>query len=69
MIIQKLKTYRLKTLEVLNSGGDIQDLLKITDMGMNLRVELVKEKIIDILKKEIEVLEKAQLISEELVQA
>jgi len=63
-----LSNYRKKTLEVLHAGGDIQDLTKITDMGMNLRIEAIKESVADILSKEIPSEEKAQLIAEKLVE-
>lgn len=67
-VVQRVKMYRKKAFEVLSSGGDINELDKITDMGMNLRVVAVKESVLAILSQEISLEEKAQLIAEKLVE-
>jgi len=67
-LVQRVKMYRKKTLEVLNNGGDVQELALVTDMGMHLRIEIIKDKVENILSREMSLEEKAQLIAEELVE-
>jgi len=68
-IVQRVKMYRKKALEVLKSGGSLQELGLVTDMGMHLRIEIIKEKVGIILSKtDISLEDKAQLIAEELVE-
>ena len=66
-VVQRVKMYRKKALEVLNNGGDISDLSQVTDMGMHLRIAEVKEEVIAILAQEVSLEEKAQLIAEKLI--
>lgn len=65
--VQKVKTYRKQALEILKEGGSLEELSKVTTMGMNLRIAKVKESIEEILAKELSPEEKAQLIAEKLV--
>lgn len=67
VLSQRIKMYLKKSFEVINSGGSFHELSQITDMGMGLRVVGLKDKIEDILSKDIDASEKAQLIAEELV--
>jgi len=67
-LVQRIKMYRKKTLEVLNNGGAAQELALVTDMGMHLRIEMIRDKVEDILSRELSLEEKAQLIAEELVE-
>jgi len=67
--VQKVKIYRKKTLEVLSLGGSLTELSEVKALGMHLRIEFVKEDILKILEKEIEMEDKAQLIAECLVEA
>jgi len=66
-VVQRVKMYRKKALEVLNNGGSIADLALVTDMGMHLRIAAVKEEVVAILAQELSVEEKAQLIAEKLI--
>lgn len=63
----KYKVYKQKSLDVINSGGGINDLIAIQDMGMGLRVTSKKEGIIQVLLKNLEVEEKSKWIAKELV--
>lgn len=66
-VVQCIKMYRKKALEVLTNGGGINDLAQITDMGMHLRIAAFEEEVILILAQEVSVEEKAQLIAEKLI--
>lgn len=66
--VQRVKMYRVRALEVLKDGGAISELEQVTDMGMHLRVAIVKERIVEILERDISDEEKAQLIAEELIE-
>jgi len=66
--VQRVKMYRKKALEVLNNGGAVKELALVTDMGMHLRIEIIKDKVEKILSKELSLEDKAQLIAEELVE-
>jgi len=67
-VVQRVKMYRKKALEVLNNGGDVLELAQVTDMGMHLRIEATKEDVIEILTRDLSLEEKAQLIAEKLVE-
>ena len=66
-IAQKVKTYRKEALVVLKEGGSLEELIKVTTMGMHLRISKVKESVEEILLEDISLEEKAQLIAEKLV--
>ena len=64
--VKLINTYRNKILEILNTGGTIDDLVSVKDLGMGLRVTKIKETITKILEGSGDTLDKAQLIAEEL---
>ena len=67
-LVQKVKLYRNKALEVLKKGGSFEELAQITDMGMNLRIALIREAILSIFTDTLDISEKAQLIAEKLIE-
>jgi len=67
-VVQRVKMYRKKSLEVLSSGGGIEELTQVTAMGMHLKIEVAKEDILLILEQDVSLEEKSQLIAERLVE-
>jgi len=65
---QRYKTYKTKTLFVLTSGGGINELNTIQDLGMNLRVEQKKAEVIAILIKNINTEDKSVAIAQLLTE-
>jgi len=63
---EKYKTYKNNSVEILRSGGGINELLKVTTMGMGLRVEQCKEEIISFLQKNLSLEDKAKWIAKTL---
>jgi len=67
-LVQRVKMYRKKSLEVLIEGGSFHELAQVTEMGMHLRIAMIEEKIKEILKRDTSNEEKAQAIAEELIE-
>ena len=65
---QRYETYKEKSLEILRQGGGIVELENVSDMGMGLRIQDKKENIIQILLKNLDIVEKSKWIAKEIIE-